>query len=247
LQDTPEWAAWEPRRWEALAAEHSTPLYLFDAEFVRRRVQRVKAALGGLAGVYYAVKANPNLALLQAVHDTVDGADISSGGELHQALAAGFAGDQMSFAGPAKTDDELRAAIVARVGCISVESLREIDACARIAADLQTPAQILLRVNPTQVHRAYGLKMGGRAVQFGIDEADLPAAEARVRAHGAHLVCRGLHSYVGSQCFDGAGTLDATAYALRMAQEFERRTVGPAAGSTSVAASAWRKAVSGAS
>jgi diaminopimelate decarboxylase len=108
MQDTPEWPAWDPHRWETLAAEYSTPLYLFDAEFVRRRVQLVKTALGGLAGVYYAVKANPNLALLRAVHDTVDGADISSGGELHQALAAGFAGEQMSFAGPAKTDDELR-------------------------------------------------------------------------------------------------------------------------------------------
>ena len=156
-----------------------------------------------------------------------DGADISSGGELYQALAAGFAAEQMSFAGPAKTDDELRAAIAAGVGCISVESLREIDACAASRPTCKLPARILLRVNPTQVHRAYGLKMGGRAGQFGIDEVHLPAAEARVRGHGAHLVCGGLHSYVGSQCFDGAGTLDATANALRLAQEFERRTGWP--------------------
>jgi diaminopimelate decarboxylase len=69
--------------------------------------------------------------------------------------------------------------------------------------------------------------MGGRAVQFGIDETELPAAEARIRAHGAKLLCHGLHSYVGSQCFDGAGALDATANALRLAQEFERRTGWP--------------------
>lgn len=223
-QPTPEWAGWDPRHWGALAAEHSTPLYLFDAEHVRRRVRAVRSAFGGLAGVYYAVKANPNLGLLRAVGDTVDGVDISSGGELQQALRAGYDAERMSFAGPAKTDDELTSAISAGVGCISVESPREIDACARIAASLGRPAQILLRVNPSQVHRSYGLKMGGRAVQFGIDEADLPAAEARIGVHGAHLVCRGLHSYVGSQCFDAAGVLEATAHALRLAADVERRT-----------------------
>jgi diaminopimelate decarboxylase len=223
----PEWTAWTPQQWEALASEHGTPLYLFDADLVRQRVRRVKDSLDGLVAVYYAVKANPNLGLLRAVCDSVDGVDISSGGEQRQAMAAGYAPGQMSFAGPAKTDEELRAAIAAGVGCISAESLREVDACARIARELGQPAQILLRVNPAQVHRAYGLKMGGRAVQFGIDEAELPAAEQRVREHGPHLVCHGLHSYVGSQCFDGAGTLEATATALRLTHEFEARTGRP--------------------
>lgn len=218
------WNTIEPERWQALAEAHGTPFYLFDADVVARRVAAVRAAVDGLAGVYYAVKANPNLGLLRAARGFVDGVDISSGGEQAQAQLAGFLPEQMSFAGPAKTDAELDAAIAAGVGCISVESPREIDACARIAQRLGRPAQILLRVNPTQVHKAYGLKMGGRAVQFGIDEADLPDAEQRVLAHGAHLVCRGLHSYVGSQCFDIAGTLEATRNALRLARDFEVRT-----------------------
>jgi diaminopimelate decarboxylase len=191
------------------------------------RVQFVKASLAGLAQVYFAVKANPNLALLRAVHDAVDGVDISSGGEQRQAQRAGYAPERMSFAGPAKTDEELHAAINAGVGCISVESMREIEACASIARRLGKPAHILLRVNPMQVHKSYGLKMGGRAVQFGIDEDRLPEAERRVLELAPHLVCRGLHSYVGSQCFDTSGMLDATANALRMAAEHESRTGQP--------------------
>ena len=218
------WKTIEPERWQALAQTHGTPFYLFDADAVARRVAAVQAAVDGLAGVYYAVKANPNLGLLRAARDFVDGVDVSSGGEQAQAQLAGFLPEKMSFAGPAKSDAELEAAISAGVGCISVESLREIDACAGIAQRLGRPAQILLRVNPNQVHKAYGLKMGGRAVQFGIDEDELPQAERRVLAHGGHLVCRGLHSYVGSQCFDIAGTLEATRNALRLAREFEART-----------------------
>lgn len=217
-------AAFDPSRWEALAQAHGTPFYLFDADAVVRRVQAVRAACDGAAGVYFAVKANPNLGLMRALLPTIDGVDISSGGELTQALLAGYTPEQMSFAGPGKTDAELEAAITADVGCISVESLREIDACARLAEHLRRPAQIALRVNPTQVHRGYGLKMGGRALQFGIDEDALAGAERRVLSHGPHLKCHGLHAYVGSQCFDAAGVLETVRHTLRIASEFEMRT-----------------------
>ena len=218
------WTSLTPERWQALADEHGSPFYLFDADRVGERVRAVREAFGQLVGVYYAVKANPNLGLLRAVRADVDGVDISSGGELVQALAAGYEPGQMSFAGPAKTDAELEAAIAAGVGCISVESIRELDACAGIARRLGRPAHILLRVNPNQVHKGFGLKMGGRAVQFGIDEDDLPQAEQRMLSHGADLQCSGLHSYVGSQCFDPAGAIEATRNALRIAEGFEERT-----------------------
>ena len=221
------WHAIGPERWHVVAQAHGTPLYVFDAGTVACRVRQVRDALGGQAGVYYAIKANPNLALMRAMRGVVDGVDVSSGGELAQALLAGHDPANMSFAGPGKTDEELHAAIASGVGCISVESVREIDACANIAARIGRTAQILLRVNPTVVHRAFGLKMGGRALQFGIDEDQLPEAEARVFAHGQHLQCLGLHSYVGSQCYDTAGVADATQNALRLAQAFEARTGWP--------------------
>ena len=215
--------------WQALARRHGTPFYLFDADAVRQRIHAVRDVLQGRVQVYYAVKANPNLGLLRALRPVADGVDISSAGELAQAQLAGFDAERMSFAGPAKTDEELEAAIRAGVGCISVESLREIDACARIAGSLGTRARILLRVNPLLAARAYGLKMGGRAVQFGIDEEALPEAEARVAAERTRLDLRGIHAYVGSQCFDVAGLVEATRNALRIAREVEQRSGLPCA------------------
>lgn len=219
-----DWAARPPAEWEALAREHATPFYLFDADAVRRRIFAVRDAFEGLAQVYYAVKANPNLGLLRSVRPVADGVDISSGGELAQALLAGFEPASMSFAGPAKSDDELEAAIVAGVGCISAESLREIEACARIAERLGTRANLLVRVNPALANRSYGLKMGGRAVQFGIDEDALQEAKACLLRHADHLNFKGIHAYVGSQCFDPAGIVEATQNALRIARGFEQRT-----------------------
>ena len=218
------WFEMPPNQWEALAQAHGTPFYLFDSDVVARRIQALRQALKGLAQVYYAVKANPNLGLLRAVQPVADGADISSAGELDQAQLAGFDPARLSFAGPAKTDAELEAAIRAGVGCISVESLREIDACARIARDTGLRANVALRVNPTVANRAYGLKMGGRPVQFGIDEEDLPRAEVQLATQREFLKFKGIHSYVGSQCFEVGAIVESTRHALRIAIDIQQRT-----------------------
>jgi diaminopimelate decarboxylase len=212
-----------PADWEALAQRYGTPYYLFDGDAVCRRIEDVRNALESNVEVYYAVKANPNLALLRTVAAVADGADISSGGELEQALRAGFDAADMSFAGPAKTDDELQAAIEAGVGCISAESVNEIERCARLAARLGRRARILVRVNPKEPARTYGLKMGGRPIQFGIDEECLDAAVALLMRLREHVECRGIHTYVGSQCFDPAGIADTAAAALAIADRLASR------------------------
>ena len=208
----------------AMAQQHGTPFYLYDADAINASITRVRDLFGGLARVYYAVKANPNLALLRAVYGNADGLDISSGGELQQALAAGYAGAQLSFAGPAKTGAELEASIQHGVGCISVESMRELHACIEIAMRTGTMANIVLRINPLLQIRAFGLKMGGKAVQFGIDEEDLGAALETVAAHAAQLNFRGIHIYAGSQCFEPSGVVEGVKNTFRIVNEIERNS-----------------------
>lgn len=208
----------------SLAETHGTPFYLYDAETVRRRLRMVREAFGGRAGVYYAVKANPNLALLRAVRDAADGLDISSVGELEQGLAAGYPAAAMSFAGPGKSTAELRRSVEVGVGAISVESLRELDDCIAVARALGRRAKIALRVNPAQIHRSFGLKMGGRALQFGIDEESLNEAAARVASAHEHLEFQGVHVYAGSQCFEPAGVVDGIRDTLRIATRLEEES-----------------------
>jgi diaminopimelate decarboxylase len=207
----------------ALAAEHGTPFYLYDADLVAARIGAVRRATEGRFGVYYAVKANPNLALLRALRGVADGLDISSKGELDQARLAGFAPAALSFAGPGKSDAELSAAIEAGVGCISIESMRELAACATLARDAGTRASILVRVNPLLASRPFGIKMAGKPIQFGIDEEALPDAMATIVREAGALAFRGIHVYAGSQCFDAPGLVEGVANSLRIARDMEAR------------------------
>ena len=213
----------------ALAEAHGTPFYLYDADAICGRIESVRSAFANQAQVYYAVKANPNLQLLRAVRGTADGLDISSGGELEQALLAGFDASQLSFAGPGKSTEELAASIASGVGCISIESPRELSACIEIAQRTGVRANVLVRVNPLLQNRAFGIKMGGRPVQFGVDEEELGGVTEMIRRNASMLDFHGIHVYSGSQCFDPAGTVDGVIDTLRIAREVETAVGQPCA------------------
>lgn len=223
------WGAFERRELHELADRYGTPFYLYDADAVCARIRLVRDAFDGLVQVYYAVKANPNLELLRAVRETADGLDISSGGELDQSCLAGYDPGRLSFAGPGKSVAELEASISRGVGCISAESVQELEECAAIARRLDRAAHIALRVNPLLKNRAFGLKMGGRPVQFGIDEEQLEDAVAVIARQTGRLRFRGVHVYAGSQCFEPAGVAEGVLDTIRIAREVEARLGQPCA------------------
>ncbi|MGB9254799.1 MAG: hypothetical protein WCC25_08180 [Candidatus Korobacteraceae bacterium] len=204
-----------------LAERHGTPYFLYSADEIIRRIHLVRDALQGLVEVFYAVKANPNLELLRRLRAVADGVDISSLGELEQACLAGFDMSVVSFAGPAKTSTELRVAIQHGVGCISVESSRELTECARLACELGRKANIVVRVNPQFLNRAFGMKMGGKAVQFGVDEECLDPLLADIRANQDSIEFRGIHIYAGSQCFEPAGIVAGVQACFQIARRIK--------------------------
>jgi len=207
-----------------LAGRYGTPFYLYDADEISARIQAVRSALAGHVEVFYAVKANPNLDLLRAVRNVADGLDISSAGELAQASLAGYEMQNLSFAGPAKTTEELTQAITHGVGCISVESLRELMDCVRIAEQTGKKANVVLRVNPQFLNRSFGMKMSGRSVQFGIDEEELGTVLEHVRRNLSSLEFRGIHVYAGSQCFEPSGIAAGVQNTLEIARQIESST-----------------------
>ena len=205
----------------SLADRYGTPYFLYDADEIIRRIQLVRGSLEGLVEIFYAVKANPNLELLLVLKDTADGLDISSGGELEQASLAGFNMDKISFAGPAKTTAELTASIGREIGSISIESPRELLECVRIAKQIGSKANIVVRVNPRFFNRSFGMKMSGRAAQFGVDEEELGAFLELVLGNGDSLDFRGIHIYAGSQCFEPAGIVAGIQNCMAIVQQIE--------------------------
>ena len=203
------------RKASALVAEAGrTPLFVYSADMVTRRIAALRSALPDRLKINYAVKANSFAPLLSHVSNLVDGLDIASGGELHMVRALDIAGSRVSFAGPGKRDDELEAAIAAGV-TLNLESENEAARALAIAERLGETPRLAIRVNPDFEIRGSGMKMGGGARPFGVDADRVPALMREVVAAGCDW--RGLHIFTGSQALDADALIEAQASTLDLA------------------------------
>lgn len=190
---------------EWVAGAGDTPLFLYDPEIVRRRVDSVRRAIPTGVHVHFAVKANPFPPLLKRMAAWVDGFDVASGGELGRALEAGMDSSRISFAGPGKRDRELAAALSAGATII-LESAGEYDRALGVARALGRPLKAMVRVNPPFELRGSGMRMGGGARPFGIDAELVPTLLERMRDPIVDFL--GFHVFAGSQNLD-AGAISA--------------------------------------
>jgi len=199
---------------ELVARVGDTPLFVYDLGRVRAQVARLRSALPAGVAVHYAIKANPFAPLVAAMAALVDGFDVASAGELAIVQGAGVAADRISFAGPGKRDDELAAAIAAGI-TLNLESEGEADRALRIAERTGATPRLAVRVNPAFELRGSGMRMGGRATPFGLDEDRVPALVRRLIATGAEW--RGFHIFAGSQALDAAAIVATQAESLALA------------------------------
>lgn len=191
-----------------------TPLFVYDMGVVRAKVALLREAMPEGLHLHYAMKANPYAPLLADMTELVDGFDIASGGELEMALGAGMAAERISFAGPGKRDDELRAAIQAGV-TINLESEGEAARALKIAETVGVTPRLAVRVNPDFDLKGSGMKMGGGAKPFGVDAER--AAELAKHVIGAGADWRGWHIFAGSQALDPAALIETQAATVALA------------------------------
>ncbi|HEU4419195.1 MAG TPA: alanine racemase [Planctomycetota bacterium] len=204
-----------------LADRYGTPLYVFDAAVLRRRLQRVQAALGPRVRILFSVKANPSLAVARCLREAGTGAEIASLGELHLARAAGHAPADLRFAGPGKTDAEIEAAVAAGLGCFHAEAPGEVAAIAATARRHGKRVGVAVRVNLAQELSGSRLRMGGRSSRFGVDEDQVPALLNSIRDEPA-LHLHGLHAYAGTQSFDADAFVQHATLLVAHAIRWER-------------------------
>lgn len=188
---------------EALARS-SEPLcaYVYDLEALRRHVSALRRSLPPGYELFYAIKANSDLPILETLATLVDGFEVSSGGELAW-VRRHFSEARAVFSGPGKTDAELRQALAQRVEAIHVESLNELKRLARIATESGYIAQVMLRVNLPRNGTKTTLVMGGQPTPFGIAADQLPACLAWLRRQPT-LRLRGFHFHLLSHQLDAA-------------------------------------------
>ncbi|MEX2482310.1 MAG: pyridoxal-dependent decarboxylase, exosortase A system-associated, partial [Gammaproteobacteria bacterium] len=193
-----------------------TPFYAYDRAALDERVAALRAALPARVSLHYAIKANPMPAVVAHMRGLVDGFDVASQREMLVALDSGMPPSEISFAGPAKQEHELRAAVAAGI-CINCESETELERIAAWAATLGVRARVALRVNPAFELKGSGMKMSGSPRQFGIDAERVPAAI--VRLHDLGLVFEGLHIFCGSQNLNADSIIEANRLTVALAVE----------------------------
>ena len=185
-----------------LADEYGTPLYVYSAATLLRHHRQVAEAFAELSPtICYSIKSCGNLHICRLLADQGCGFDVTSGGELYRALAAGGDPSKIIFAGVGKTDEEIRRALEARIAAFNIESEAEIENIDRLAGEMGKQAVGALRVNPdvdpkTHVYTTTGKKQ----TKFGVDleRAEAIFEEARSLKH---LRLAGLHMHLGSPIF----------------------------------------------
>lgn len=202
----------------------STPFFAYDRALLTTRVAEVRAALPAAVRLHYSIKANPMPALVQHMAGLVDGLDVASAQELRIALDTGCDPAAIAFAGPGKTEAELRQALAAGI-CINLESLREMDTVARLADALRVTPSVILRINPDFELKSSGMRMGGGAKPFGIDAEQAPACMARLAEHGITLL--GFHIFSGSQSLKADAIIDAHTRSVELAQQLADQATAP--------------------
>lgn len=199
---------------DLVAEAGSTPLFIYSTDMLRARVAYLRAAMPAQLRLHYAMKANPYAPLLTLMSGLVDGFDVASGGELAMALEAGQDPRRISFAGPGKRDAELEQAVHHGV-TLNLESENEARRALDIGHRLGVVPRLAIRVNPDFELRGSGMKMGGGAKPFGIDQARVADLARNVIAAGAEW--RGLHVFTGSQALDAAAIIETQGNVLDLA------------------------------
>jgi diaminopimelate decarboxylase len=188
----------------AIAEAVGTPVYVYSAATFRRHARVFREALSGLPRIHlaYAIKANPNLAVLRVLADEGYGADVVSGGEMARALAAGMPASGIVFSGVGKTEGEMAAALDAGIGQFNLELEEEGVVLARLAEARGRRAPAVLRVNPDVDAGTHAkISTGKKSNKFGVPIAEAAAMYDRlVKLPGLDL--KGVALHIGSQLAD---------------------------------------------
>ena len=198
-----------------------TPFYVYDRHIVQTNINRLIKALPVKIKLHYAIKANPYPALVHFIKPLVEGFDVASKKEMLLALQTGMPSKEISFAGPGKTEKDIKAAIIAGI-TLHAESTTEISRAIAWGKKLLIKPNIAIRVNPSFELKASGMKMAGGAKPFGIDEEQMPNILAQLEYSSINF--RGFHIFAGSQNLNSDAIIEMHQKTFELAAQLVKLT-----------------------
>jgi ornithine decarboxylase len=203
-----------------LAKEHGTPLFVVDHEALRRNYARFKRCLPRVQA-YYAVKANPDPAIVRTLYAAGASFDVASMPEfqiVHENIASlpeaqrqAFIWDKIIYANPIK-DEKTLIELDPYKPLVTYDNLDEIRKVRRFAPH----AGLVLRIRVPNTGAMVELSS-----KFGAAPGE--AVDLIRAAHDAGLVVEGLSFHVGSQTTNFDNFVQALAMAAELFHEARLR------------------------
>lgn len=181
-----------------------TPFYYYDKGVLNDTIAAIKTEMSKHDGyhLHYAIKANANIEVLKVIQQAGLGVDAVSGGEIKQALEAGFDAGKIVYAGVGKADWEINLGLDAGIFCFNVESLEELRIINELAAAKNKVARVCFRINPNVgAHTHANITTGLAENKFGIAMEDMELA-IREAEELSNIEFIGLHFHIGSQILE---------------------------------------------
>ncbi|MGB7814732.1 MAG: diaminopimelate decarboxylase [Methylotenera sp.] len=209
-----------------IAKEFNTPCYVYSKAALTHAFKSFQEGLVNTNHlICFAVKANPNIAILNLFAELGAGFDIVSGGELARVLAAGGDPQKIVFSGVGKTADEMRAALNAGIFCFNVESASELVRLNLVASEIGKIAPVSLRVNPnvdakTHPYISTGLKNN----KFGVAFEDALNVYTQA-ASMPNIAVHGVDCHIGSQITELSPFIDALDRVLGLVDALEAKGI----------------------
>lgn len=177
---------------EKIAAHYGTPFHVYDEIGIRETGENLKKLFAGVEGFreYFAVKALPNLRILQLMKEMGFGFDCSSIPELIMSRSIGARGDDIMFTSNNTSPEEFLAA-EADGGCIL--NLDDISLVPKVP---KLPELICFRYNPGPRRTGNVIIGHPEEAKYGVSHDQVIDAYRQAMARGAKRF--GLHTMVAS-------------------------------------------------
>jgi len=209
----------------SIIAEVGSPVYVIDEDDFRTRARDWREAFSGWQ-VFYAGKSFLCTTVARWIAEEGLGLDVCTSGELTVALRGGVPPALIGMHGNNKSAEELREALEAGVGRIIVDSSHEITRLEQLCAELDTVADVMIRVTTgVEAHTHEYIATAHEDQKFGFSILGGAALVAMVRSqHSPFLRLLGIHSHIGSQIFDTGGFEVAARRTLKLIAQFKEAT-----------------------
>jgi ornithine decarboxylase len=167
-----------------------TPFFVLDPDAIRERVRAFREAFPGV-GIYYAMKANSEAAVLQTVNEMNCGFEAASWFEIRLLLDHGVAPEQIIYGTAVKPRCHVENAVAAGISLFAADSVEELTMLGTLAPG----ARVMIRARADDSRSVYQLNN-----KFGAAPDQMVDLVRRAIKEG--LVPWGVSFHVGSQATD---------------------------------------------